>query len=325
MKKNSLLALTLLFAFLSQGQQLLTVASGTSLTIKNGTVFKVDSLTLTPSADYSISNNSLTKSTTVVNSTSTPYISRVYRFGSNTDVFNGAVQINYTDGAELNGIAENSLTLNVHNGTNWIALPATTRDAAENLVLTNGVSAVLNELTLASLSAPLPLAWLSFTATKQNKTALLKWATTQEQNTRNFTLQHSGNGTSWTAINTLPAVGASNDSNYYNYVHTSPLTGINYYRVLQTDLDNRSSYSAIRTLKFTTNDEPFLLIGNPVTNSVLSVQVNMAAVFALYTADGKMLWQQPLNAGTITIDVSRFSKGIYFLKSNNSTQKVVLQ
>jgi hypothetical protein len=51
----------------------------------------------------------------------------------------------------------------------------------------------------------------------------------------------------------------------------------------------------------------------------------MAAVFALYTADGKMLWQQPLNAGTITIDVSRFSKGIYFLKSNNSTQKVVLQ
>jgi len=325
MKKIIFLALPVLFAFVSQGQQLITVTSGTNLTIKNGTVFKVDNLTLTPSADYNISNNSLTKSTTVSNSTTTPYILRVYKFGSNTDVFNGAVQINYTDGAELNSISEHSLTLNVHNGINWIALPATTRDATDNFVLTNGVSAVLNELTLASLSAPLPLAWLSFTATKQNKTSLLKWATSWEQNTRHFTLQHSGNGTSWAAIHTLPAAGTSNDSNYYSYVHTSPLTGINYYRIVQTDLDSRSSYSGIRTLKFTTNDEPFVLIGNPVTNQILMVQVNIAGVFALYTADGKMLWQQPLNAGTKTIDVSRYAKGIYFLKSNNNTQKVVLQ
>ena len=121
------------------------------------------------------------------------------------------------------------------------------------------------------------------------------------------------------------ALGTSNDSNYYNYVHTSPLTGINYYRILQTDSDNRSSYSAIRTLKFTTNDESFLLIDNPVTNQVLRVQVNMAGVFALYTADGKMLWQQQLNAGTKTFDVSRYAKGIYLLKSNNTTRKIVIQ
>jgi hypothetical protein len=38
-----------------------------------------------------------------------------------------------------------------------------------------------------------------------------------------------------------------------------------------------------------------------------------------------MLWQQPLNAGTTTIDVSRYAKGTYLLKANNSTQKVVLQ
>jgi hypothetical protein len=324
MKKITLFALPILFAFVSEGQQLLTVASGTSLTIKNGTVFKVDSLTLTPSADYSISNNSLAKSTTVSNATSTPYISRVYRFGSNTDVFNGAVQINYTDGAELNSITESSLTLNVHNGTNWTALPATTRNTTDNFVLSNGVIAILNELTLASLSAPLPLAWLSFTATKQNKTALLKWATTQEQNTRNFTLQHSGNGIKWAAINTLPA-GANNDSNYYSYVHTSPLEGINYYRILQTDIDNRSSYSTVRTLKFTTAAEDFIIIGNPVTNNVLTVQVNAPMYLALYTAEGKLLWQQQTNAGTKTIDVSRYAKGTYLLKTNTTTKKLVIQ
>jgi hypothetical protein len=323
MKKITLFALPILFAFVSQGQQLLTVASGTSLTIKNGTVFKVDSLTLTPSADYSISNNSLTKSTTVSNSSTTPYISRVYRFGSNTVVFNGAVQINYTDGAELNSIAESSLTLNVHNGISWIALPATTRDATANFVLTNGVSAVLNELTLASLSAPLPLAWLSFTANKQNQTGLLQWATAREQNTRIFTVQHSANGTNWVNIGLQAANGSG--SNQYTFEHSKPITGLNYYRILQTDIDNRSSYSAVRTLKFTTAAEDFVIIGNPVTNNVLTVQVNAPMHLQLYTTEGKLLWQQSLNAGTKTIDVSRYAKGTYLLKTNTTTKKLVIQ
>lgn len=323
MKKFTLFALPIFFAFVSQGQQLLTVASGTSLTIKNGTVFKVDSLTLTPSADYSISNNSLTKSTTVVNSTTTPYILRVYRFGSNTDVFNGAVQINYTDGAELNSITESSLTLNVHNGTNWTALPATTRNATDNFVLTNGVSAVLNELTLASLSAPLPLAWLSFTATKQNQMGLLQWATAWEQNTRNFIVQHSANGTNWANMGLQAANGSG--SNQYTFEHSKPITGLNYYRILQTDMDNRSSYSAIRTLKFTTAAEDFVIIGNPVTNNVLTVQLTAPMYLALYTADGKLLWQQQANAGTTTIDVSHYAKGTYLLKTNTTTKKLVIQ
>jgi hypothetical protein len=236
------------------------------------------------------------------------------------------VQINYNDGAELNGIPEAQLTLNIHNGTTWTPYPATTRDGTNNFVLTNGViSTGLNELTLANSLTPLPLAWLSFTATKQNQTALLKWATAQEQNTRDFRVQHSANGINWSGIGLLPATGISNSTSNYNYVHSNPITGINYYRILQTDMDNRNSYSAIRTLKFTKTDEPFTIIGNPVTNDVLTVQVNVSINLSLYTADGKLLWQEQVSAGTKTIDVSRYAKGNYLLKANNTAQKVVIQ
>ena len=150
---------------------------------------------LTPSADFTICNNTLDKFTTVIHTTSNPYIARVYRFTNNTNSFSGSVQINYTVGDELNGIPENQLPLNIHNGTAWTAYAATTRDGTNNFVLTNSVSSTgLNELTLANSLTPLPLTWLSFTATKQNQTALLKWATAQEQNTRNFTVQRSFNG-----------------------------------------------------------------------------------------------------------------------------------
>ena len=127
------------------------------------------------------------------------------------------------------------------------------------------------------------------------------------------------------AIGLLPATGSSNSTNNYNYVHSNPVTGINYYRILQTDLDNRNSYSEIRTLKFSVKDEPFVITGNPVTNDVLTVQVNTSINLALYTADGKLLWQEQVNAGIKNIDVSRYAKGVYLLKANTTAQKVVIQ
>lgn len=324
MYKIILLAVGFSFTGITQAQ-LLTVASGTNLTIQNGTIFYADGLTLIPSTDFTISNNTLNKSATIFHKASQSYISRVYQFTNNSNSFTGTVQINYTDGAELNGIPEDELTLNVHNGSNWAAFPATTRDASNNFILTTGVSSILNELTLARISAPLPLTWLSFTATKQNQTALLQWATTREQNTRNFTVQHSANGINWASIGVQPAKGSSTGSNQYSYEHSKPIMGLNYYRILQTDMDNRSSYSVIKPLKFTKTAEDFFLLGNPVTNNMLAVQVNAPISLALYTADGKLMWQQQVNAGTKTIDVSRYAKGTYLLKSTTNTQKVVIQ
>lgn len=323
--KNIYLFIGLLLTSIAQAQ-ILKVESGTDLTIMAGTIFKAEDLILTPSANFVITNNTLNKSATVIHSSTNPYAARVYQFTNNTDPFTGSVQIYYNDGAELNGIPEGSLALNVNNGTSWIFYPTATRDGSNNFIFTDGLNAVtLNELTLSDLSDPLPLIWLSFTATKQNKTALLKWITAQERNTRNFTVQHSSDGINWTAIVTLPAAGNSSSTSYYSYLHTAPVTGVNYYRILQTDTDNRNNYSDLRVLRFNGTDETFTITGNPVTNDLLTVQVHGASTLSLYSTDGKLLWEEQVNAGTKSIDVSRYAKGTYLLKSNSSTQKVVIQ
>ncbi|MEK7226422.1 MAG: hypothetical protein AAB221_12190, partial [Bacteroidota bacterium] len=109
--------------------QILNVANGTDLTIKAGTTFHADGLMLIPSADFVISNNTLSRSATIIHSSYNNYISRVYQFASNTNAYNGDIWIYYQDGAELNGIPENFLTLNMHNGTTiWTYAPATFRD-----------------------------------------------------------------------------------------------------------------------------------------------------------------------------------------------------
>jgi hypothetical protein len=305
--------------------QILNVAAGTNLTIQAGTIFRADSLTLIPTSDFIISNNTLTKTQTITHFSYNPYISHVYHFANNTGSFAGAIQINYDD-AELNGILEPNLTLNIHNGTAWIFYPAATRDVVNNFVYTPAIIInAISELTLANLSTPLPLQWLTFTAIKQNQTALLNWSTTHEQNTRDFTVQHSINGINWTAIGNRPSTGQINTTGYYSFVHTNPVTGVNYYRILQNDNTNRSSYSVTRTLLFTARDEPFIIAGNPVTNDILTIRVNTSIVLAFYTADGKLLWKELVHAGTKNIDVSRYAKGTYFLKGNSVSEKVVIQ
>jgi hypothetical protein len=325
MKNLPMLCLAALFFCNAQAQ--LTVESGSSLTIQNGTQLHGDGLTLIPSADFILSNVILSRSTTAIHTPVNPYIARVYQFSNTSNAFSGSIQINYTDGAELNGIAEVDLTLNIYNGTYWAAYPASTRDASNNYVLTNGLSGItLNELTLASQFAPLPLNWLSFTAKAQNKSqSLLQWITAQEQNTKDFYIQHSADGINWVTIGNLPAAGNSNSASNYNYVHTNPVTGLNYYRIKQTDVDSRYSYSPVRILSFTRALQPFTILGNPVTNNVLTLQVNMATSLAFYTADGKLLWREQVNAGTKIIDVSRYAKGTYLLKTITTTQKVVIQ
>ncbi len=324
MKNLPMLCLASLFLCNAHAQ--LIVDSGASLTIQNGTQVHGDGLTLIPSADFILSNVTMSRSTTIVHTQVNPYISRVYQFSNTSNPFSGSIQINYTD-AELNGLAEADLTLNIHNGTNWSAYPASTRDAINNYVFTNGLSGItLNELTLASQFAPLPLTWLSFTVKAQNNSqSLLQWVTAQEQNTKDFYIQHCADGINWVTIGSLPAAGNSNSTSSYNYVHTNPVKGLNYYRIKQTDVDSRYGYSPVRMLSFTRALQPFTIMGNPVTNDVLTLQVNIATSLAFYTADGKLLWREQVNAGTKTIDVSRYAKGTYLLKTITTTQKVVIQ
>ena len=326
MKKLPMLCLAALF-FCNTHAQLLTVDPGASLTIQNGTQFHTHGLTLIPSADFILSNVVLSRSATTIHPPGNTHISRVYQLSNTSNAFSGSVQIDYTDGAELIGIPETNLTLNIHNGTNWAQFPANFRDADLNYVLTNGISGItLNELTLASQFAPLPLTWLSFTAKAQNNSqSLLQWATAQEQNTKDFYIQHSADGINWVIIGSLPSAGNSNPTSYYNYVHTNPVKGLNYYRIKQTDVDSRYSYSPVRMLSYTRALQPLIILGNPITNDVLTLQVNTATSLAFYTADGKLLWREQVNAGTKTIDVSRYAKGTYLLKTISTTQKVVIQ
>ena len=232
-----------------------------------------------------------------------------------------------TASSEPNLLAYYTFNQGIANGTNTGLNVVADMKGNNNGTLNNfalsGTSS--NFVTQNSSMVTLPLQWLSFTVQKQTNHALLKWSTAQEQNTKEFIIQHSSNGSNWNSIATVAAAGNSSFVSNYNYVHTAPSADANYYRILQTDIDDKKSYSDIRSINFTSNSSILTVRNNPVTEGILSIVLTKPATVYLYNHEGRLLWQKKIDAGNETIDVSRYAKGMYLLKAGNESKSVLIQ
>lgn len=97
---------------------------------------------------------------------------------------------------------------------------------------------------------PLPVSWLSFNASKQGETALLKWETAKEENTAYFDVQRSDGAGAFETLGRVAAAGFSSGTRSYSFTDAHPLSGFNYYRIKQVDAAGKVDYSAVRSLQF---------------------------------------------------------------------------
>lgn len=171
----------------------------------------------------------------------------------------------------------------------------------------------------------LPVQWQSFSAKKQNNNVLLNWATAAEQNAQDFVIQHSNDGQNWQQAGIIAAAGNSDSENNYQFVHTKPVTGNNYYRLLQRDKNGNTAYSTIETVQFSTVTAAFTIANNTVTNGLLRVTVAAPTTVRLFTGNGQLLRQFTLTQGNHTLALGSYAKGIYFINGNGKTERLIIQ
>lgn len=184
------------------------------------------------------------------------------------------------------------------------------------------VSGLFSALSGASL---LPLGWKSFTVSNQNKRVRLQWETSYEVNTLNFTAQYGTNGRQFKNIGVVSASNNANGSQY-NFIHQNALPGLGYYRLYQTDINGKFSYSKIiKNIVPTINDKEFILYSNAITDGNIKMEASKRLTISLVSFDGKVLSVHTLNKGINNIQVGNLAKGYYALKSLHESQKVMVQ
>ncbi|MEP6597143.1 MAG: T9SS type A sorting domain-containing protein [Ginsengibacter sp.] len=327
-KSISLIALLLWMATLQTfAQSSLYVSSGANIFISGGTFFSVDSLVLNPSADFTITGlNTETKNTTITHPSPNPYIQRVFLFSSTIPSFTGAISIYYRD-AELNGLPENALTLNVHDGVNWNAYNANvTRDATNNVVTTTALSNLnMNELTLANASGPLPVFFSLFNALCVAAGVKLSWKTAQEFNSKRFDIETSADAIQWSVAGSVNAAGTSNSERNYVFINSRSATNA-FYRIVEYDINGKKIISSVITSSCSFK-ESFAVNPNPVHNAaIITIKINAATnvIFNLYDAKGALVKNIRANLLTgvnqIQLNILGLAKGTYTLSARWNNQ-----
>jgi hypothetical protein len=171
----------------------------------------------------------------------------------------------------------------------------------------------------------LPVTWLSFTATEQSSSIVLNWSTATEQNTKDYKIQHSINGANWNDIGMVPAAGTSTTVQQYGFIDQNPGSGLNYYRLLQRDLDNKISYSKVVLVDLQIADRMLKIYPNPVLNGTITVRLKQSSTVQIYNSIGLKVMQKEFSAGEHLFNLLKLSTGTYYIKANDDVVLFVIQ
>ncbi|HAS45064.1 MAG TPA: hypothetical protein DCS93_31570 [Microscillaceae bacterium] len=173
-----------------------------------------------------------------------------------------------------------------------------------------------------NLGMPLPIELISFTATTRTNVVVLRWSTIKEVNNAFFTLERSLDGLNWEEITNVKGAGNSNTIQLYSFNDVSPNTGINYYRLRQTDADGHQTTSKIVSTKSTeVGNSTISVFPNPSIDFVHVQGVEKVSQVILTDAKGRQLSvviQEDTNG--LKIDLMGLKPGIYVVKTAFGTQ-----
>ncbi|MGG9963109.1 hypothetical protein [Ferruginibacter sp. SUN106] len=126
-----------------------------------------------------------------------------------------------------------------------------------------GITAQTLNFSITS-GGPLAISLADFTAEAIKEKVKLNWSTVSEINNDYFSVERSTDGSSWTVLKTIKGTANSSTLVNYEWMDEKPVVGNLYYRLKQTDLDGKFSYSVTRLIKYTAGDN---IYAYPVPNT----------------------------------------------------------
>lgn len=226
-------------------------------------------------------------------------------------------------------------------GTVWNDVGGT-GSAANTGTITSSSFTTFSKFTLANSAGgtnPLPIELVSFKATPDDDKVNLNWITMSEVNNNYFTVEKSLDGVSFEELVKVNGAGNSTNERTYYAVDTKPATGLNYYRLKQTDYDGSFTYSNIISANFGKNPELYVSVyPNPAVQNDIYVNVGGSQGDKVNVVMRDVLGKEYYNNNIVLdgkekqLQITRndaMPAGVYFIvaTSNNKmfSQRVIVQ
>lgn len=248
----------------------------------------------------------------------------------NNAVVAADLRFNYFD-EELNGLTENALTyFKSGNTVDWSDIGFSVRDTQSNFVEKNNVSPFSRFTLSSAVNTVLSVHFSRFAVSCDAGKAIVKWSTSEEQNTKKFSIERSTDALHWIVVGALPAAGNSTAEMNYAFTDNSPVSNA-YYRIAEEDIDGSVHYTDTVQPSCTLQSH-FKVWPNPVQGKLfitITTGNRAKAYLSLYDSKGSLMKKTSvdLSSGTnqFELNMSSMPSGVYFLNADWNNQKMVTQ
>ncbi len=171
----------------------------------------------------------------------------------------------------------------------------------------------------------MPIQLSSFNVFGNGNKVDLSFTTSSEKNNAFFTIEHSTDGIKFCNIKTIAGAGNSDSENNYATSHFSPSTGVNYYRLSQTDYNGVNTILSTKLLKLITGVVNNLSVYPIPANDRVTIAtgLNQVSNIELFNLNGVLVKALQTNgSGVANADVSNLPVGVYILQTSQNNKMV---
>ncbi|MBO9202344.1 MULTISPECIES: T9SS type A sorting domain-containing protein [Niastella] len=167
----------------------------------------------------------------------------------------------------------------------------------------------------------LPVVFNGFYAIRNNNNVVLNWSTAMEHNNKNFEVQRSFDGSTWTVIASLAGAGNSDNIQQYSYTDKNMTTAVAYYRIRQVDINGGYEYSIVKTVRANEAAPATKIYANGNTVNVeFNQDLKNTVTVRVIDMNGRVIGQKDNQQASyrMTINISNHITGMYLVQLNNN-------
>lgn len=159
---------------------------------------------------------------------------------------------------------------------------------------------------------PLAAEWGYFKGTQSADEILLFWQTIAEQNVSHFTIERAEADGNFYDLAQVSGNGTSEIPHNYTFADRQPVTGLNYYRIRETDLDGASSYSGIIAFRFEA-EEQSVYYHQGMQQLIFSQELKPGTQVALFGLNGQLISKTAISETQSSVS-AHLSSGIWLVR-----------
>ena len=245
--------------------------------------------------------------------------------GSNTSL---TFQWNASD--EMTSFDRNNAFVSDYNSNSWNNFTTQAASGSNPYTLTQTGITDFSPFIIGSNLSVLPVEILYFYGEKENENVRLDWQTATELNNSHFDVEWSKDGISFEKIGKVEGRGTTNEVQFYDFLHLSPILGENYYRLKQVDLDGpegSGEYTDIIQITFDTEKSITINIyPNPAAH-YLKIESDdlIGEMIQVFNVNGQLVKEFQHQSLVTNLSITNLPSGTYFVKMGKQVKNLIIE